>query len=272
MSAALPTRRRSYSAPALTKGLDIIEMLACQPNPMSLKDIADELGRSKSEIYRMLAVLEERRYVVMDRDTEKYSLTLRIFEIAHQHPAIRKLTAISASVMESLTKRIKQSCHLTVLNGNEVLVIAQHDSDTAFRFGVRLGHHVPVANSCSGHVFLAWANPAERMAMLGRGVNEKKPALSRFEVTAIVERVTRKGYEMIDSTIIQGVTDIGFPLFDHGNHVVAALIVPYLEYLGDSSPVSKTTVTTELELAAQTISRQMGGREMYPVSVEKNKR
>ena len=65
-----------YSAPALSKGLDILELLATQNAGMKKSDIAKSLKRSVSEIFRMLAVLVERNYVSVDEASEHYSLTL----------------------------------------------------------------------------------------------------------------------------------------------------------------------------------------------------
>jgi DNA-binding Lrp family transcriptional regulator len=52
--------RRIYAAPALEKGLDILEMLCRSDTPLSQKEIAKRLGRSVSEIYRMVSCLLER--------------------------------------------------------------------------------------------------------------------------------------------------------------------------------------------------------------------
>src|SRR5215217_6839370 len=51
-----------YSAPALEKGLKIIEVLAEAQEPLSTRAIAERLDRSKGEIFRMVFVLVERRY------------------------------------------------------------------------------------------------------------------------------------------------------------------------------------------------------------------
>ena len=56
-----------YSAPALSKGLDILELLATQPAGLKKTEIAAELGRTVNELYRMLAVLESRGFVMMGR-------------------------------------------------------------------------------------------------------------------------------------------------------------------------------------------------------------
>ena len=49
-----------YRAPALEKGLDILELLSEAESPMGMPMIAAELNRSKGEIFRMAAVLEDK--------------------------------------------------------------------------------------------------------------------------------------------------------------------------------------------------------------------
>ena len=76
-----------YNAPALSKGLDILELLATKSEGMKKSEIASELKRSVSEIFRMLAVLTDRSYVGIDPLSEKYTLTLKMFEQAHKNPS-----------------------------------------------------------------------------------------------------------------------------------------------------------------------------------------
>ena len=58
------TKLQKYSAPALEKGLDILELLSlCSGGGLSQSEIAEGLGRSKNEIFRMMVVLEERGYI-----------------------------------------------------------------------------------------------------------------------------------------------------------------------------------------------------------------
>ena len=49
-------KERRYSAPALEKGLDILEFLSESREPQSLQQIGDGVGRTKGEIFRMVSV------------------------------------------------------------------------------------------------------------------------------------------------------------------------------------------------------------------------
>src|SRR5687767_11391657 len=70
-----------YAVPALEKGLEILELLARSPNGLNLTTIASSLGRSTGEIYRILQFLEARDYIVRDRNSDSYSLSMRLFHL-----------------------------------------------------------------------------------------------------------------------------------------------------------------------------------------------
>jgi len=75
-----------YPVPALEKGLDLIETLASVAVPLSLSELANQLDRGTSELFRMLNCLERRGYVTRDVVSGKYGLTLKL---CPAHPASR---------------------------------------------------------------------------------------------------------------------------------------------------------------------------------------
>ncbi|MEH6548870.1 MAG: IclR family transcriptional regulator [Pseudomonadales bacterium] len=252
------SRKQTYAAPALTKGLDILEMMAAEPAALSLREIADKLGRSKSEIFRMLVVLDERGYIKFDSASEKYAMSLKLFEVAHQHSAVKKLTAIAGPLMEELVNTIGQSCHLAIREGGKALVIAQQDTTSQFRFGVKLGLEVPLTNTCSGHLFLTYNSPAERKKMLSQQPKHLKQALSAAALKKITNDVESRGYEILKSQQVHGVTDIGFPVFDSKSTIVASLVVPFLEHLDGSHHMNLDTAKGHLQDTAKAISTLLG--------------
>src|SRR5258707_9718452 len=80
-----------YSAPALEKGLDIIELLASHAEGLSLAELARQLGRTTAEIFRMVVTLEARGYLLAVG--ERYVLSLRLFQLAHRHQPLRSLVS-----------------------------------------------------------------------------------------------------------------------------------------------------------------------------------
>ena len=72
--------KKNYSAPALEKGLDIIELLSESSDGFSQAEIAKELNRSVNEIYRMLNILVSRNYIEFDTNNERYKLSFKLLQ------------------------------------------------------------------------------------------------------------------------------------------------------------------------------------------------
>lgn len=101
----MPTDSPKYRAPALDKGLDILELLAKATQPLSIADISDGVGRSRGEIFRMLQVLEERDYIARPDGEGAYSLTPRLFRLGMEQPPVKNLVETAMPVMHRLATR-----------------------------------------------------------------------------------------------------------------------------------------------------------------------
>ncbi|MFV0385093.1 IclR family transcriptional regulator [Paracoccus sp. (in: a-proteobacteria)] len=252
-SVAEPTRK--YAAPALEKGLDILELLATEEFGLSQTEIARHLDRSVSEIFRMLVVLQERNYVVLDPLTDRYALTTLLFEIAHRTPPIRRLTMLAGPVMQRLAREVNQSCHLAILSSDGVLVIGQVNGPGNSVMSVRLGAKIELWRASSARVILAF-QPAEVLADCFARVPLPE-TITSGELHADLEKIRRAGHEVRDSYVVRGIVNISAPVFDHSGLAVAALTIPHMERYGD--PVTFDTCRQAVIMAAAAMSRGLGG-------------
>lgn len=217
-----------YTAPALEKGLDILELLAAEAEGLAQAAIAQRLGRSATELFRMLAVLERRGYL-MRRGDGSYRLTLRLFELAHQHPPLKRLLTVALPVMQELGQATRQSAHLVVHFARRILVVAQIDSPEPMGFGVRLGANFPFRPDRASSRVLTAFQPREFQDELTAELAANSPKrLSTRKVRAELAGIKKRGFYMAPSDTTTGVTDLCAPVFDHSDGAVAALTVPYL--------------------------------------------
>ncbi len=255
MKAQDDIKRKQYSAPALEKGLDILELLSEQEAGLTQSEISRALGRSVSEIFRMLVVLTERGYVAPDPDTDRYMLTTLLFEVAHRTPLVKRLTAIAGPQMRALSRRINQTVHMGVISNDALLVIGQVDSPGNNTLSVRLGARIDLWKASSSRVILAFM-PSEDVEDFFSRVplpEGKSAGAMRKEFAAIRAR----GHEITKSFVLRGVTNIAAPVFDHTGQAVAALTIPYLDRYND--PIDFDTCCRELFETANHISRNLGG-------------
>lgn len=250
-------KRKTYTAPALEKGLDILELLSTQADGMNIGAITKKLERSVGELFRMLAVLQQRGYVSSEPGSDRYRLTLKMFGLAHRFPPVKRLTSASAPILQRLSYDIEQSCHLVIYYEGRGHVVVQQDSPSERVFSVRLGAEAPLMNTCSGHLLLAFADENTRRQMLIR-IPSHHPNADGIDIDKMVRKVLSQGYESIHSAQAQGIQDIGYPVFDYRDQAVAALIVPFFDYLDGSHQTSAQDAHHLIKQAALDISTALG--------------
>jgi DNA-binding IclR family transcriptional regulator len=247
--------RRDYKVPAAEKALDILEFMAGSREDVTQTEISVALGRSIHEVYRIIQLLEGRGYLIRTK-SDRYRLSLKLFELAHMHPPVNRLVDEALPVMRALAARIDQSCHLVVLRGSTVLIVLQVDSPLPMRYSVALGSHFPILETSSGAVLLAFLPPDERSALVDRLVAAGEAQMPRAEVEARLADIVAKGHEMRASLAVEGCTNIAMPIRDHVGATIAALTVPYLPQ--KQARLDRRAVLEETRAAAAEISRGLG--------------
>src|ERR1700722_5354231 len=251
------SRRSRYTAPALEKGLDILELLASVSDAMTHSEIAGRLGRSLTEVFRMLVCLEERGYISRTGADERYQLTLKLFEIVHHHHPLQRLITQARPLVQRVAADTGQSCHLGMLNHAEVVVVAQFDAPGNMGFSVRLGANIDLLNTASGHVILAFqGDQARARALEAWHFRSRKPIPAG--VYLHLNQIRRRGYEELASYQVHGVVNISYPVLNQHGEAIAALSVPFLARIGDT--VGPPQVKEALSLASRTLSSAIGGK------------
>jgi DNA-binding IclR family transcriptional regulator len=250
----------NYTAPALDKALDIMELLAETDGALSQSGIAETLGRSVGEIFRVLQTLERRGYLLRDPDSGLYSLSMRLFDLAHRHPPLRGLIQAASWPMRRLADEVSQSCNLAILEDHAVRVVAQIESPADFGFRVRVGARFPAGSTATGAVLLAFADERVRHEWLKSSASaEAHDGLDERMATA-----ARTGHLELPDPRQPGIVDLVFPVIGPHDVAVAALTVPYISTT--LSDVDAHTVVSRAEKAARELSGRLRGDPGSPVA------
>ncbi len=246
----------SSAAPALEKGLDLLEALAEEPLGLSQKAIADRVGRSVGEIFRMLGVLEQRGYVLREPASGQYRLTLRLFELSHRHPPSRLLLQAASRELDRLANAIGHACHLVSLHGDRIMVAAQSQPDQQpMGWSVRVGAVFPVSSRyASARVITAFQSGERRDSLVAEMLRQDGETES--VVRKQLDEISRNGFEAASSRIAQGVTDLSAPVLDHFGQALAAITITAVVRPGEDAP---THLIAPLLEASDVISRAIGG-------------
>lgn len=247
--------KRLYRAPALEKGLDILELLAAEDLPLTMSAIVNRLGRSTGELFRMIQVLEHRGYVSQGPDG--YVMTSRLFHLGLKRPPVRSLMEQALPEMRTLSDRIGQSCYLAIPSGAASSVIARMEANTSVGFSVRVGYRRPIHETASGQVLYAF-QPDQTRAEWDSLFDPPLSDQRRECLLVTVERFRAQGYAQMDSAELPGMVELAVPIM-RGGRAVAVLTVPFIHITDATVDVDQALAA--LRATATCISEQLIGND-----------
>jgi DNA-binding IclR family transcriptional regulator len=236
----------AYGAPALEKGIDVLELLAGLSRGVNQSEIANLLGRSLQEVYRVVMVLERRGYIHRRPGEEGYFLSNRLHELGNRFTPLRRMLDVAAPIMDAASIETYQALHIAILDHLDIRVVAQVDSPAPLGFRLRIGTQNPAIATASGRVLIAHL-------------------LSRTDAASLerrIEAIAECGYEMISNEGLQGITDVSFPLLNLEGTAMGVLTMPYL-----TSARERVTFETACRAqfkAASAITATLGGTLVEP--------
>lgn len=250
-------RPPQYPVPALEKGLDVLETLAATAVPQSLAELAAQLDRSSGELFRMLNCLERRGYIVRVAGSEKYALTLKLYALAHAHSVIEKLLQAARIPMQELTEKVRESCHLSIIDQGRLVVVAQQESPEPVRLSIEVGGVFDPVRTASGRLLLAYLDEPSREAVFG--ASETARDFSTKARTAFIETLAgarERGMSVAESETIEGVRDVAIIVGNPAVGISAALAVTRLIRRGERR--DEAVLIERMRETAKEITSAMG--------------
>jgi DNA-binding IclR family transcriptional regulator len=248
------TTPKVYSAPALEKGLDILEALCRSEAGLTQKELSTQLGRSVQEFYRMLSCLVRRDYVSSYQD--KFAITTKLFQLSQIHPPTRRLITEAMPIMQELATRVGFACDLRIYSNGRQTVIASVDAPSGIGFSVRVGSELELEPTASGRILIALQDPEVMELRLRESLNGSSPAkIKAFRKDA--HEVAVKGFASIRSQQYAGLHAVSFPVLDANHHAIAALTVPMLPRVDNAKQATLAEVEGALRDSSDRVSKRI---------------
>ena len=226
---ASPKTGPDYAVPALDRGLDVLEVLAACGTRQTLSNVARRMHQSPSAVFRLLSRLQRRSYVIRDELSGQYSLSLKLFELAHTHsPVDYILNAASRPVME-LAELVNESVHLTVLSHGRLVVLLDVGSPSQIRLAYRVGSQFSPITTNSGRLLLAYLSPEDLEQFFSKDgdyASLSKPDREEFNEKLV--RIRRDRYAITVGEEIPGMKDLAVLVGNPAIGTTAALAIACL--------------------------------------------
>ena len=222
-----PKRRKPTGIiQSLDRGLGLLEVLAAERRDVSLSELAARFSWDKSTTFRLLTTLVRRGYVDQDSERRKYRLGLKIFDLCYALRMQLDIRARARPFMEQLALNSRETCHLAVLDGGEIVAIEHVESPERIRACADIDPRGPSHCTALGKVLLAYLPDGQLEELLRR---ERLSAYTDKTITnpevlrSHLMTVKEKGYALDDEESDPGLRCLAVPVHDSEGSAVAAV-------------------------------------------------
>jgi len=250
-----------YLVPGLVRGLKALQCFTPETPNLSLKDLSEHLGITRSAAFRTVYTLAEMGCLIHDQRTNTYAVGPGILRLSYGYLATREIVEIAQPELERMRDQLNWSAHMGVLDGTSVLYVLRVPAKYADMSIVHVGSRLPARNTAIGRVMLADL-PADSLVSMFRSDNASlvRGAVSMTEILS--QAKADHGAEAIvhAGNFEAGIASVAAPVRDMTGRVIAGINVtapisePRLEEL--NGPVREALVRT-----AKRISRLLGWQD-----------
>lgn len=253
------------SVSSVLKVFGILQALG-EEREIGITELSQRVMMSKSTVYRFLQTMKSLGYVAQEGESEKYSLTLKLFELGAK--ALQNVDLIrSADIqMRELSRLTRETIHLGALDEDGIGIVYIHKIDSMYnlRMHSRIGRRNPLHSTAIGKVLLAWTDRGEVDAILSQMEFTRSTENTLLTPEALINAldiVREQGFGEDIEEQEQGLRCIAVPVFDRFGVVTAGLSIsfPTIRF----SEESKSDYVSMLHTAARNISQQLGYHD-YP--------
>jgi DNA-binding IclR family transcriptional regulator len=221
-------------------------------------EVAEALGMHKSTVHRLLATLKSHGLVDQDADTERYRLGLGLVTLASAVTAELDVARAARPVCQRLSEQTQETVTVTVLSGDEALIVDQATSPTSVLSVDWTGRHSPLHCTSDGKVLLAHLPRTRRRRLLARPLTRytEGTIVDPARLEAQMEAIREVGYGFTVEEYEVGLIGVAAPIRAADGAVVAAVSV--------SGPAFRLPAASIPALGARTaaagavISRRLG--------------
>lgn len=184
---------------SLERAFDLLERMADAGGEVGLSELSSSSGLPLPTIHRLMRTLVSCGYV-RQQANRRYALGPRLIRLGET--ASRLLGTWARPFLEELVEATGETANMALLDGDEVVYVAQVPSRHSMRMFTEVGRRVLPHSTGVGKALLADVPPAEVRALLGR---TGMPAATEKTITdpdaflAELERIRAVGYAVDDN-------------------------------------------------------------------------
>jgi IclR family transcriptional regulator, acetate operon repressor len=208
---------------SLSRGLDILEMLAASRDGLRLTDLAHEVGLSPSTVHRLLTTLELRGFATFDRARTRWRVGVNCFAAGATFLRRQDFVFHCLPFMRRLRDESAATVNLGIEERGKVVFLTRIEHQEPARAVARPGGCSPLHASGIGKALLA-ARDA-RALPIALEPRTLKTIVDPAELRREIARVQQRGWAIDDEENAPGLRCLAAAIYDDRGVPVAAISI-----------------------------------------------
>jgi IclR family transcriptional regulator, acetate operon repressor len=213
-----------YFIRAVGNAIDILEHIAGSADPVSLSEITERVGQSKSSVFRILCTLEQKG-LLERRPGDLFALSQSGLAFK-SNQSLARLLRVAQPFMRDLNREFRETISLAYLLENHIEAVAVIDSPQRVRVFNVVGGIIPPHASSVGKCIVAHQPESLREFLLAAyGVHRFTPE-TIIDAAVLDEQfreVRERGFAIDREESAMGGICFGTPIWTSTNRVSAAI-------------------------------------------------
>lgn len=213
---------------SVIKAVEVLEELAKSEDGLGVTEISNRLNYGVSATYHLLNTLKQCNIIEQDKKTKKYRIGFELFRICGMAKRQNALASLAQPYLDKLREMVGETSNLVVLDGNEVIYIAQSESTKLLKLFTQLGAKVPFYCTGGGKAILAYQPKKVQDLVLNNTNFIKFTGNTLSDINELVREldiIRQQGYAMDNEEREEGVTCIATPVFDCYGEAIASISI-----------------------------------------------
>lgn len=252
---------RKDTVQSVDRALMLLETLAQRSEGFRLSDLARQVGLAPSTTHRLLTALQRRGFAQFDATQTSWHVGRQAFAVGVTFTRWQNFIAAAMPFLRQLRDATRETANLGILEGGEVITVAQVESREIIRAIATPGGRAPVMNSGMGKAIVAtWPDEAIEALVARHGLRQMTGrSLSSFdEVQAEIARIRERGYAYDDEEFTPGMRCVAAVVWNPNGEPMGGLSISALAARLKVSDMPM--VGQKVRDLATELTRIMGGR------------
>ncbi|MEV8020243.1 IclR family transcriptional regulator [Streptomyces sp. NPDC086554] len=212
---------------SVLNALRVLEEVAAR-QPVGVADLARALELPKSSAQRALRTLHTAGWIrPAGGEVTRWALTTKALQVGRLATGELSLRDVAVPIMEELRRRTDETVHLTVPDGESVVLIERLETSKPVRIILALGTRLPIHASANGKAVLASRSTEAIERQLAAGLDEftGTTITDRKALLAELALIRERGYATNCGEWRTDVSAVAAPVLDGAGSPVASISV-----------------------------------------------